>query len=81
MILSSGKLKVTENKNKSALFFEDVEVGDVVEVIMVIGDKIYYSDSRKLTEVKNHTKGTNRTGSPLHIGKGMDKMQYVREEQ
>lgn len=80
MILTSGKLKVSENNNsKSKVFFGDVEVGDVVEVRMKLSVAIYRESITKLLEVVNHTKGTNRLGSPLHIGKGMDKMKYGRE--
>lgn len=80
MILTSGRLKVVENKNpKSTVLFGEVEVGDVVEVKMKLSIAIHKVPITKLLEVVNHTKGTSRKGSPLHIGKGMDKMKWERE--
>ncbi|MFJ7982331.1 hypothetical protein ACIQ1D_18895 [Lysinibacillus xylanilyticus] len=79
MILTSGQLVVKENKNKTAKFFGEVEVGDIVEVKANLNKTLTKRVSKFVT-VFNHTKGTERTDAPTHISAGMDKMKFENND-
>lgn len=79
MILTSGKLKITENKGKG-LFFDSIQVGDIVEVKCNISQTLRYGGGSRMVTVYNHTQGTKRSGAPTHIGSGMDKLKWESAE-
>ena len=79
MIISSGKMTVKENKNKSAKFFKDVEVGDIIEVKVNLNVTTTHRISDKLVTVYNHTKGTQRTDAPTYLNAGLENMNLEEE--
>ena len=74
MNITSGLMKVKENKNKSAKFFKEIEVGDIVEVRVNPNVRLTRQVSDKLFTVHNITQGTSRTDAPIHMNKGLDKL-------
>lgn len=75
MMISSGKFKVLENNNKTAIFFGDIKTGDIIEVVVNLKTKVSYSGvSDGLITVVNHTQSTNRKTSPINISKGLSKL-------
>ena len=74
MIISSGKMSVLENKNKTAKFFGDVEVGDIIEVRVNLNVHTTHRVSDSLVTIHNLTKGTERTDAPIYIHKGLAKL-------
>lgn len=74
MIITSGQMIVKENKNKSAKFFAEVEVGDVIEVRFNINVHVTRRVSDRLVTVHNLTKNTSRTDAPIYLNAGLDKM-------
>lgn len=81
MIISSGKMVVKENKNKSAKFFKEAEVGDVIEVKVNLNVTTTHRVSDKLVTVYNLTKGTKRTDAPIYLNKGLDNMKLELVEE
>ncbi len=74
MIISSGMMTVKENKNRSAKFFKEIEVGDLIEVRVNPNVRLTKQVSDKLFTVYNVTQGTSRTDAPIHMNKGLDKL-------
>lgn len=77
MIITSGKLKITENKAKNK-FFKDIKVGDVIEVVVDLDHQLTYGGGgSKIIKVKNHTQGTSRTDAPAYLNLGFEKMKWI----
>lgn len=75
MIITSGKLRVTENKAKNK-FFKDIKVGDVIEVVVDLNRKLSYNSGSRIITVKNHTQETERTDAPTYLNIGFEKMKW-----
>lgn len=75
MIISSGQMKVLENKNKTAKLFKEIEVGDIIEVRVNLNVHVTRRVSDKLITVHNVTQGTSRTDAPIYLQAGLEKME------